>query len=94
MDSQFLMLLISASASGAPSIRKTSTPIDCSRFVSASATPPLSGISTTREPGPRATPVGLQIVSDGRKTGTGTRRGMLFAASKASEDAGAQPAQE
>ena len=41
---------------------RTSTPIACSRCASASPTPPLSGMMTTRLPGPSVTPVGLQMV--------------------------------
>src|SRR5208337_5058278 len=62
--------------------RRTSTPIVCSRCASASATPDLSGMITTRWPDPRVTPVDLQRASGGRKVGTGTRRGIRLVASE------------
>src|SRR5579864_8130295 len=63
-------------------MRSTSTPIVWRRLVNDTSTPPLSAMSTTRLPWPSFTPVVLQKVSGGRKVGTGTRRGMRFAASR------------
>src|SRR5581483_1337008 len=46
------------------------------------ATPLLSYAMMTRLPPPSVTPVDLQRASGGRSTGSGTRRGILLAASK------------
>ena len=67
--------------SGAPSMVRTSAPSFASRLPSASATPPRSGISTTRLPSPSFTPVSTQTSSGGRTTGSGTRRGIRYSAS-------------
>src|ERR1700756_4728675 len=80
--SQLLSSLASVSASGASLTRRTSTPKVCSRCASASPTPDLSGITTTLRPDASAAPVGLQRATDGRKLGTGTRRGIRLTASK------------
>src|ERR1039458_5656532 len=89
--SQSLRRLLSALASGASLIHRTSTPlIVSSRCASACATPPLSGMITTRFPRAKVTPVGLQTVSGGRKLGTGTRRGTRLAASKLATGGGSE----
>ena len=54
----------------------TSTPRRVSRLTSASPTPPWSGITATRVPAPKSTPVGTQASRSGRSAGTGTRRGI------------------
>ena len=81
---QSLRMRVRVSASRAASMQSTSTPSTRRRCVSASATPPLSGMMTTRLARSSFTPVGLQNVSGGRKVGTGTRRGIRSAASKLS----------
>lgn len=45
-------------------------------------TPPWSNITTTRLLASSVTPVALQTSSEGRKAGTGTRRGILSASSR------------
>ena len=59
-----------------------SAPDFASCFSSASATPPSSRITTTRAPGPRATPVGTHWSRAGRSTGTGSRLGIRSTASR------------
>ena len=63
-------------------MRRTSTPIVCSRCASASATPPLSGMITTRRPRLERHTGWLADGERRAQVGTGTRRGMRLAASK------------
>ncbi len=59
----------------------TSVPRFSRRSTSARPTPPLSGITMTRDPSPSSTPVDRQASSGGRHAANGTRRGICLAAS-------------
>ena len=81
-----------ASMSSTGCSTNVSTPSRLSRLTSASATPPWSGITATRVPAPKVTPVGTHAFRSGRSAATGTRRGIRSVAAMSPVTVGVEAA--